>query len=199
MRPLACLLAWAIAMPILRAADWIKVSTPDFDLYTSARETEAREILNKFSQARDFFLRVKATTQTSHLPVTIVLFDSNKDYRQYRDAITPAFFVGDEQRDYILMSNLGEDRDLAATHEYSHVLVRHSGLNLPVWLNEGMADVYSTMKVSEGKIVVGTSPKWRTTSLIGEMWIPLPDLLDAGHQSPLYNEANRVGAFYAQS
>jgi hypothetical protein len=132
---------------------------------------------------------VKSSTVVSHLPVTLVAFDDAKEYRPYspRDN-TPAYFVGDEQRDYIVMSDLGAERARIAVHEYVHVLVRHSGLKLPVWLNEGMADVYSTMQAEDGRIFLGAMPKDRIYSLTHERWMRLPTLVRVGYQSPEYNE-----------
>ena len=97
------------------------------------------------------------------------------------------------------MSALGDDRNRAAIHEYVHLVVRHSGLKLPVWFNEGIADVYSTMRVRDGKIVVGASPKDRTYSLTTGKWLRLTALAAVDSRSPEYNEQNRATVFYAQS
>jgi len=192
-------LFWTAA-PALFGAEWIKMNSANFELYTSSTEAEGRQTLEMFEKTRDFFLRVKASTVVSQLPVTLVLFDSAKEYRPYSPrANAPAFFVGDEERDYIVMSDPGEQRSRFAVHEYVHVLVRHSGLKLPVWLNEGMADVYSTMQVDNGRISLGAMPKDRIYSLTHDSWMRLPALVRITHQSPAYNEDNRIGIFYAQS
>ena len=200
MRWLLAALACGVAVPALSGADWIKVNSPNFELYTTSSEREARATLDIFEQARDFFLRVKSTTLAARLPVTLVGFGDPKDYRPYSPkSFTPAYFVGDEQRDYIVMSDLGADRTRAAIHEYVHLLVRDSGLTLPVWLNEGMADVYSTFGAQDGKIMVGSIPRDRNYSLTHEKWMGLPALVAVGMNSPEYNEQERAGVFYGQS
>ena len=72
-----------------------------------------------------------------------------------------AYYTGDEQHDYIVMSDLATERTPAAIHEYMHLLVRHSGLKMPLWLNEGFADVYSTLQPRGGQIVLGEVPLGR--------------------------------------
>src|SRR5689334_17484427 len=157
MKSLVLLLA---ALPMLYGADWIKVHSPNFELYTTATEHEAQPMLQTFEQVRDFFLRVKASTATVNLPVIIVGFNGAREYRPYSfNEFTPAYFAGDEQRDYIVMSDLDIKNAYMAVHEFVHVLVRHSGLQIPTWLNEGMADVYSTMQQENGRILVGSIPK----------------------------------------
>ena len=86
-----------------------------------------------------------------------------------------------------------------AIHEYMHLLVRHSGLKWPIWLNEGFADVYSTLQPSGGKILLGAIPLGRAAALEQSRWMPFQALVSVAHDSPEYNEKNRAGLFYAQS
>ena len=156
----------------MQAAEWIKLTTPNFEFYTDTLERDARKTLESFERAHDFFFRVKPATITSQLPVTLVGFASTKEYAPYTlRVISPAYFMGDVQRDFVVMGYLGDDASWAAVHEYVHVLVRHSGLTIPLWLNEGMADVYSTIQERDGKVLVGASPKGRVQSLTREKWL----------------------------
>ena len=183
-----------------KAADWLALSTPHFRLYTTNTERDARDTVATFERIREFFLRNPVFPQTSELPLTLVAFATAREFRPFsvRDS-SPAYLTGDETHDYIVMSELGENRDRAATHEFVHVLVRHSGITLPIWLNEGLADVYSTLQVRNGKLLVGVAPKDRTYSLVNDRWMRLPDLLSTTATSSVYNEGSRTGIFYAQS
>ena len=97
MRHIALLLTALIALPDAGAADWIKLSTANFELYSTAVEIEARATLETFEQTRDFFLRVKGSTPVSGLPVTLVTFGTAKDYKPYElRSFNPAYFVSDE-------------------------------------------------------------------------------------------------------
>src|SRR5271165_832280 len=59
-----------------------------------------------------------------------------------------------------------------AVHEYVHLLIRHKELEFPVWLNEGLADLYSTLKPQGDKILVGTPPEGRMVTMLQERWVP---------------------------
>lgn len=200
MKSRALLILGSALLPLLHGAEWSKLTSPNFELYTTSGEREGRQTLETFEQVRDFFARVKKTDVTTRLPVTIVAFGSQREYKPYgMSEFAPAYSVADEQHDYIVMSDLGNDRTLAAIHEYVHVLVRHSGLKMPLWLNEGLADVYSTMQARDGQIVVGSIPKGRAYSLTQENWMRLGSLVRVGPTSSEYNEQDRASIFYAQS
>lgn len=197
-RFLLLLLLWTA--PILRSAEWIRIASPNFELYTTAPKDGARATIETFERTRDFFLSAKSFLAPPALPVVLVAFSSAREYKPYSPReLVPAYFAGDEQRDYVVMSDVGEDRTRVAIHEYVHVLVRHSGLELPVWLNEGLADVYSGMRTREGSILVGNLPDDRAYSLGSGNWMRLAAVLNATQKSPEYNEADRSGMFYAQS
>ena len=94
------------------------------------------------------------------LPVTIVLFRNEKEFKPYStNEIAIAYYVGDNSRDYIVMGHTGDQVRPTAVHEYMHLLLRRLDINVPVWLNEGMAEVYSTISPLANKIAVGAVPE----------------------------------------
>ncbi len=189
-----------LMVPAVAAPEWIKLTSPNFELYTTDGERDGRQTLVLFEQVRDFFMRVKSQATTTRLPVTIVGFRSEKEFRPYRpNESAAAYYVGDEQRDYIVMGGLGAEHTPTAIHEYMHLLVRHSGLKMPPWVNEGFAEVYSTLKPNAGQILLGTAPQGRGLALSQSKWLPLTKLIGIDHDSPEYNEKDRAGLFYAQS
>ena len=134
------------------------------------------------------------------LPVRIIAFRSRKEFEPYQARETSAaYYLAGHDRDYIVMSKIGADTRPIAIHEYIHLLVRHSGLKLPVWLNEGFADLYSTLKPYAGKILVGELLPGRFQLLQRTKWLPLETLTGVNHDSAHYNEKDRMGLFYAQS
>lgn len=196
----AALAAATLILPAAAAPEWIKLESPNFVLYTSDRQGDARQTITLFEQVRDFFMRVKSQNVTTQLAVTIVGFRNAKEFAPYRpNEFAAAYFIGDEQRDYIVMSDLGSEHTPTAIHEYMHLLVRHSGLKMPVWLNEGFAEVYSTLKPVSGQMLLGSVPAGRASVLAGSKWLPIGKLVNIEHESPEYNEKDRAGLFYAQS
>jgi len=49
-----------------------------------------------------------------------------------------------------------------------HLLIRHMELKLPVWLNEGIAEVYSTLRPLAGKVAIGNVPEGLDPRYAGE-------------------------------
>jgi hypothetical protein len=168
-------------VPALQCADWIRVTSSHLELYTTLPDEQARRTLETFEQTRDFFLSVKALSVPPEMPVIVVAFGSSREYRPYGPhEFVPAYSTADEQRDYIVMSDLGPDRRRAAIHEYVHVLVRHSGLSIPLWLNEGFAEVYSGMEIRDGKVLLGAIAEDRVRALGSSDLMRLPALFAVG-------------------
>jgi tetratricopeptide (TPR) repeat protein len=133
-------------------------------------------------------------------PVRIIGFNSEKEYAPYRasEAATAFYFNGDDH-EYIVMSDLGAERYPAAVHEYTHLLMHQVRQEVPLWFNEGLAELYSTLKPMGNKVQVGAIIPGRYQVLHNEKWLDLATLLATDHKSPHYNEAKRAGIFYAES
>ncbi len=185
----------------LAAADqWMKLATPNFELYTTSGEKKGREAILYFEQVRSFFLEASASKRVSEFPVRIVAFRGEKQYQPYRlNEFATAYYARGRNRDYIVMQDIASEHYPVAIHEYSHLIIEHSGLNPPPWLNEGLAELYSTLTTVGKKAAVGDIIPGRAQTLQNSKWIPLDALTSADRQSPLYNEPDRAGMFYAES
>lgn len=186
----------------LIAADlhWIRIQSPNFEIYSTAGETSTRETVKEFEQVRAFFTANLPSRDNTPLPVRIIQFNSEKEYQPYRiNGFAAAYYKPGADLDLIVMSRGGAENFPAAIHEYVHLVARHAGLNLPPWLNEGLADFYSTLRPAGGKVVIGEAIPGRLLEMQREKWIPLRVLLTVDQSSPYYNEAQKAGMFYAES
>src|SRR5262249_15214216 len=58
------------------------------------------------------------------------------------------YFAHGQDSNYIVLSLEGFDESAAITyHEYTHLLVKNAVTALPVWLNEGLAEYYSSYRL----------------------------------------------------
>ena len=199
-------LNWLIILALFCAADaysetkWIQMQSPNFEAYSSAGERETRDALRDFERVRDFFLQVAQREPPKPVPVYVVVFGSEKEYTPYRfNEVSIAYYFGGADRDYIVMGRTGDEAARVAVHEYVHLVARHLGLKYPTWLNEGVADLYSTLRMQGDKALVGDLVPGRMQTLFTEKWIPLPVLLSATQSSPFYNEKNKASSFYGES
>ena len=196
----AVALVFLTTLPLAAADQWIKLTTPHFELYTTAGEKKGREAILYFEQVRNFFLLASPSKKVPEFPVRIVAFRSEKQYKPYRmNEFAVAYYTRTQMRDYIVMQDIAQENYHVAIHEYTHLIVEHTGLKLPPWLNEGWAELYSTLKPLGNKAMIGDLIPGRVQTLQTEKWLELATLTAVDHDSPYYNERNKAGIFYAQS
>jgi hypothetical protein len=173
------------------------MSSANFEMYTTAGERSARDTLRYFEQVRSFFAQTMPHAVEDSEKVRIVAFNSAKEYEPYRiNEFAIAYYQSAGDHDYIVMSHTGSETFPTAIHEYVHLVVRHDNLELPPWLNEGVAELYSTLKPMGDKILVGSLVPGRHQALLQDKWVPLPLILGASHESAYYNEKNKAGSLY---
>ena len=190
-----------LARPVAAAEQWLKLKSANFELYTCTGERAGRETILHFEQVRSFFLKLLGGKEVAPgIPVRIIAFDSEKRYLPYRiSESAAAYYVGDHDRDYIVMGNISAETYSKAVHEYTHLIAKHSGAKFPLWLNEGTAEVYSTMKQIGNKVQVGDVIRGHFMLLREKKLLSVEALVNVGHDSPYYNERDRAGVFYAES
>src|SRR5215468_1581510 len=208
MKTLAVLAALATAAPA--PAAWRRIDSPNFIVVGDASARDLRAMATKFEAFRETLRRVMpAVTSASPVPTVVVVFASEDSFLPF----VPTY-QGKPRRDiggyaapgrnvnYIAVRNDGNDfTDRAIFHEYTHLIVANAVTRVPVWLNEGLAEFYSTFTLKDGgkRAVIGAPIDEHLDLLDGAVRIPLVELLKADRTSPLYNEENRASAFYAES
>ena len=195
---LACI-AFAACLPA--ATDpWLKITSTNFELYTTAGERAGRDLIRHFEQVRSFFLQAFGNRLSAGRPARIIAFKNEREYQPYRpNEFATAFFQPGAVHDFIVMSSVSSEHYPIAVHEYTHLMIHQSGMEIPPWLNEGLAELYSSLEPRGEKILVGQVIPARLQVLRSEPWIPLATLLAVDHSSPYYNEKSRAGMFYAES
>ena len=195
----ACLAA-AVCLPAATADPWLKITSANFELYTTAGERAGRDLIRHFEQVRGFFMQAFGSRLPGKRPARIVAFRNEKEFLPYRPSeAAAAFYQPGQLHDFIVMRSASADHYPMAVHEYTHLLIHQTEMEIPLWLNEGLAELYSNLVPRGDKILVGQVIPGRLQILRTERWIPLPALLAANHDSPLYNEKTRAGMFYAET
>ena len=191
------LLGTTFTVRLLGEPKWIRMHSPNFEVLSSAGEKETRNTLNYFEQVREFFLKFNGHAPKEPAPVTIVIFGSEKEYEPYSlNKVAMAYFLPRGDRDYIVMGRTGELAEHVATHEYTHLIAEHAGLNYPPWLNEGLAELFSTFTIMNGSIAIGDPIPERILALREDRWVPLSTIMAADMDSPYYNESGKAGSLY---
>ncbi len=190
-----CLLAGAGPKPTWRVA-----RSPYFEAYSQANDATVAETLRWFERLRQFFLQQTGLKSDRLLPVRIIGFSSAEEYQliQLRPT-SDAYYVGTPNRDYIVMPALGASQFRIAAHEYTHAVVHALGIHLPPWLNEGMAEVFSTVRIDNQSSTFGGALPAHIQFLKRHPWIPVSELLSVSAESAAGDNRDRVSQFYAES
>jgi tetratricopeptide (TPR) repeat protein len=201
---LASLSALLVAMPAAPqqrpSKQWLRLTGANFEIFTTGSERDGRDLMKVFEQIRGFFERASPVPLLEQFPVRIIAFGSPEEFRPYSPhALASAYATSNRRTDYIVMQDATPQSYGLAVHEYMHLLVNHSGLRLPLWLNEGWADVYSTLRPVRDGVAVGDLIPERMQTLETQKWLGFDELTSVTKDSPNYSEANRVGIFYAES
>src|SRR4051794_36779131 len=184
----------AIALLALSAAaadkdPWIQISSAHFDVFTDAGERAGRDIAKHFEQVHGFFFQRFGTGIDPTRKPRVLLFRNEKEYEAYRpNQIAAAFYHAGEYRDFIVMNNSAHNLQPTAVHELTHLMVHQMGVELPLWLNEGLAELYSNMEPRGAQMMVGRDLPGRMSTLATQPWIDLPTLLAMTQASPIYND-----------
>ena len=173
----------------------------NFDLYTDAGEASARTMIRNFERVHSF-LRSRGLGDRARRRVWQRSIGQGISSPYRFNEVAAAYFP---TRDDAGLHRLDAgsldliEHPETAVHEYTHLMVRQSKKEIPVWLNEGLAELYSNMQPQGKKVLVGSPIGGRLQSLVNDQWIGLDKLTAAGHDSPFYTEKNRAGIFYAES
>lgn len=204
---LVCLLLWSCAGAALARGGnelagekWIGLATPNFELYTTNDVALANEALGHFEAIHSFFAEAGLLTGVPHGRVQIIAFASDQEYKRY--SANPgafAYYQRTRKGDYIVMRDLAPEHYEISMHEYTHYVFQHSGLTLPLWVNEGLADLYSSVESQRGRALLGKAPSGRLYALQTRPWIDLNSLFSVAHGSPYYSQAEKMQTFYAES
>src|SRR6185312_5827076 len=139
------------------AADsWIRLSNQNFDLYSDLSHEKAAILLTRLDQARQALGHISAPMPPLTQPIRVIAFRNLEEYRQYStDSASTAYFLHSTHRDYIVIGLNRIEPYTPVVHEYTHFLIHQQHHHLPRWLDEGLADVYSTVEEKNGAVRIG--------------------------------------------
>ena len=178
---------------------WVYASSDHFEVFTTAGERPARDALTQFERIHGFFTDYLKFTVKSGRRTRLIIFSNEREFAPYRpNEFATAFYQGGA-RDTIVMRSPDADGPLVV-HEYAHLIVRHSGASLPLWLNEGVAEFYSTVSFVGDNVTIGLVPEGRLRYLVeGARLMELKRLFEVDRRSPEYTTKAHAGLFYSQS
>ena len=198
--------------PVKLSRDWKQIRTPDVIVVGNASEGELRSALKQIEDFRGGLVALfPGVKMSSRLATTmVVLKDFNtfrtfqpRDERGKRRENVGGYFTITPTMNYMVLGAYG-DRDATLEvvfHEYTHFILQQNFGSLPLWLNEGVADFYSTFRSNykDGMSLVGKPPAGRLEAIRARGALPLDRIVTNEGASTLYRDPAMTYAFYAQS
>ena len=158
----------------------------------------------RLEQFREVVTQLFARPGTdSAVPTTVIVFKDDVSYRPFKTSENNAgYFQPGQDVNYITLSaeTRGEQNYFnIICHEYTHLITNNEFGLSPAWFNEGLAELYSTVGISNNGIVLGRPIRRHITSLKQTPLLPLRLLFEVDYKSPYYNESHKQSIFYAES
>ena len=150
---------------------WCETTTDGFRIISDLSETDLQELLGKFApfaELVDEFL--PGTAIRKPRPLQMVIFKNRGDFRRILRAKKFTGFMQPSLTTNTLVIGPGQrpqDLHTTALHEYSHYLLRNRlDVSLPLWFDEGIASLLSSMKFHAETVEVGDLPRSRMAELV---------------------------------
>lgn len=216
-RTLRCRTFLALALvafgSVLRAAAptvpevWTVVRGPHFTVLTTAAASTAQAWAANLERFRLGIGQVLPARTGRLGEVVVVIFPTEQAFRPYKllqngkPADIGGYFVRADSVDAIALAkdvNPIETRRIIF-HEATHWFTSGREDLLPTWLEEGIAEVFSTFMSDEKQFLVGDSITDHVRYLRRTKPTPVAELVRTGRGRINYNDRDRTGQFYAKS
>ncbi|MCX6922184.1 MAG: hypothetical protein NT154_03035, partial [Verrucomicrobia bacterium] len=187
---------------------WFEARTAYFQLYSCGPTQEVARLAARLEQFRDAYSLLAGAQAVASPPIVVMVFPDQATLRPFlplyqdKPANLSAFFRRGIDQNLIVLSLTGSDAASLKLvfHEYTHLLLRRNIPYWPMWLAEGMAEIYATFEIYSGYHArVGKPIDTHLRALQQSQLMPLKTLLAVTGNSAEYNEEQHQGVFYSES
>jgi tetratricopeptide (TPR) repeat protein len=147
-------------------AAWVEVKSKHFTLQSDLSEDKARDVLLELEQTYQAFNKLAFRSQNPPTDqIDVVVFDRAADYEEIAPPKTDGFYTHedlDEHPTMVIKSGYSLRVRAIVQHELTHRFVGYFMPRAPLWLNDGLAEFYETMRFEDGQAVLGeVNRSWR--------------------------------------
>ena len=194
------ILLWVGSFPSVIAAEeeWLYLQTPEFSVVSQLDERKTRRWAGEFDQFVSALFSLYAIERKGLPPLTIVLFDKTRNFAPYRPRTESgqANNVGGvfgRQANWSVMGSPEKSQSRETrrvlNHEAVHWFFSASGIKLPLWFNEGYAEVLSTIEVRDGVAQWGRAIPGHVQLLRDQGLRPLREFFELGQDEALHGDS----------
>ncbi|HWY08702.1 MAG TPA: hypothetical protein VNY24_17700 [Candidatus Acidoferrales bacterium] len=198
--------------PAEHRENWTEIRSAHFTVISNAGEHEGRRIALQFEEVRALFEQLYPKLKVDSGKPTVVFALKNEDSLKL---LTPSYGQNSKAMHIAGYYQLAYDKNFAVIrtdvggtgplsfrslyHEYTHAFFRYNYRGLPLWLDEGLAELYGNTSIEGKQARVGLPSASQLRYLQANQLLPLDQLVTIDRSSPLYNTQEHAGVFYAES
>lgn len=201
--------AFSFSPTVFAKDKWINLQSKNFNVVSNADEKKTKELTLKMEQFRYTLSQIYVDIPESEpVKVTVVIFKDDKTFNPFKPIYkgkriddVAGYFEASEDENIIAIDASSEEVLRVIFHEYFHLLLSYSTVELPLWINEGLAELYSSFEIDKNEVVIGSPLESHVRYLQQNdlKFIPLKNLIQVNSSSPTYNESDKNSFFYTQS
>lgn len=190
--------------PVWAASQWYRFQAGRWEVFFEGAEKEGGKLLRNLLEAhaalRNSASELKPDQDLPALPLRFVVFRSQNDFAPFaRSSRQRGLFLSGLDRGHILLWGAGQDTGRAALHELVHAMLWRVARPAPRWLEEGLADYYSTLQREGERFRAGAPPPGYLALLGSAAWLGAGRLASIRDDSGLGGDADLAALYYAES
>ena len=161
---------------------WVRARSAHFLAISGAGERRTREILTELETVASALRQVDPHLAAEGEQTRVILFARTREAAPYFDLLlararSPGAFVqSPDGSGTMLIDSSWNFADRTVFHELVHNLLAKSGTRLPLWLEEGLSEYFSTAEVMDRSVRIGRGIREHLYALRNRPLIPVKDL-----------------------
>ncbi len=185
---------------------WTRTEIGNLVIVSNAGDRIVRGVAENLLRLRQSLMEVSKLETRSPIPTYVYAFRNEASFDPYRVAIVGKnrqnvkgiFFALSDSNRILIQADVGIDD--VVYHEFAHYFIRNTVVGIPLWLDEGLAEFYSTFSPGGGarSVRLGLPNKFHLSFLQEHGLMTLPELFAF---EPLERPSGdlRVEQFYGES
>ncbi|HXE43497.1 MAG TPA: hypothetical protein VN516_10760, partial [Candidatus Baltobacteraceae bacterium] len=161
---------------------WLEVKTTHFDIYSCGAMQDVNKLAARLEQFCKAYSQLAGMQAVASPPIVVMAFSDHEAMTPFlplyqgKPASLSGFFLHGSDENLIVLSLADSEGMNVIFHEYAHLLFRRNDQIWPLWLKEGMAEIYSTFETTGYQIQIARPIAQHLYELKHQSLMPLSEL-----------------------